>query len=61
MLRCAADTHADDIETASALRRDMKPTDKLMLQRARKYQLFPTGGQRKQLLGFMGTCRWTYN
>ncbi|RLN91820.1 hypothetical protein BBJ28_00005515 [Nothophytophthora sp. Chile5] len=34
---------------------------KLLLQRTRKYRLFPTRSRQKTLRQFMGTCRWTYN
>ncbi|KUF88864.1 Mitochondrial folate transporter/carrier [Phytophthora nicotianae] len=61
ILKCDAETHTDDIESTSALRKEMSSKDKLMIRRMRKYKLFPTAKQRKKLQQFMGTCRWTYN
>ncbi|KUG00256.1 hypothetical protein AM587_10005883 [Phytophthora nicotianae] len=61
ILKCDAATHANDIVSASALRKEMSAKDKLMIRRIRKYRLFPTAEQRKKLHQFMGTCRWTYN
>ncbi|RLN91158.1 hypothetical protein BBJ28_00007587 [Nothophytophthora sp. Chile5] len=61
VLKCDASTHADDIDAAAALRNEISSKDKLMFRRMRKYRLYPTAEQRKQLLQFMGTCRYTYN
>lgn len=47
-----------------AIKEESKPLlaeKKMMLQRTRKYRLFPTRSQQKTLRQFMGTCRWTYN
>ncbi|KAL3656536.1 hypothetical protein V7S43_018616 [Phytophthora oleae] len=62
VLKCAAETHADDIETASALRKDMRSTDKLMLQRARK-DLYVTERSTKERVypeGMEPPSQWAY-
>ncbi|RLN10540.1 hypothetical protein BBJ28_00000576 [Nothophytophthora sp. Chile5] len=61
VLKCDATTHTDDIDAAAALRNEISSKDRLMLRRMRKYRLYPTDEQRKQLLQFMGTCCYTYN
>lgn len=54
----ALDQEINDVKKEVAY---LEAEKKLLLQRTRKYRLFPTKEQEKTLKRFMGTCRWTYN